>query len=83
MNQKRTLTAVVYLTRLQQNSCQHYHLTLASALTPGTEGGVSTSPPHIDLLTDGVTSVFSVLLFSSFSGATVSRVERSTHDAIC
>ena len=31
---------------------------LASALTPGTEGGVSTSPPHIDLLTDGVTSVF-------------------------
>ena len=30
---------------------------LASALTPGTESGVSTSPPHIDLLTDGVTSV--------------------------
>ena len=29
----------------------------ATALTSGTESGVSTSPPHIDLLTDCVTSV--------------------------
>ena len=30
---------------------------LASVLTPGAEGGTSTSPPHVNLLTDGVTNV--------------------------
>ena len=31
--------------------------TLASALTSGAECGISTSLPHIDIVTDGVTSV--------------------------
>ena len=49
--------AVVYLTKLQQSSYQKYQVHLPQVLTSGSEGGTSTSLPHVDLLTNGVTNV--------------------------